>query len=98
MRDLNDREWMEKMDCIEDTHTRAYNLSDKDFDRIEKRIQRQMAVISERDVCLEKLKECYKRNPGHTLKCEEEVNEFIDRVDIQRLKIMKEKYLSREQS
>ncbi|GJQ69813.1 hypothetical protein Trydic_g22367 [Trypoxylus dichotomus] len=94
--DIQDREWMDKIKCIEDVHTNAYGLSKEGFERIFHHVERTLTDMEEKDVCLERVKECYKKYPGETLRCESACKEFYDRVDLQRLKTIKKKFTSNQ--
>lgn len=90
--DIGDREWMERIKCIEDVHTNGYSLSKEGFDRIFHRVEKTLIQMQDKDICLEKVKQCYKKYPEETLRCQPECKEFLDRVDLQRLKTIKKKF------
>lgn len=96
VRDLDDREWMERIHCIDDVHSHAYGLTQEGFDRVYAHLQKGMTDLDETIVCNEKVKECYIKHPGDTLKCAEPVKEFVDRIDLSRLKTVKKKFYEAE--
>ncbi|XP_022901909.1 uncharacterized protein [Onthophagus taurus] len=92
-RDLNDREWIEKLKGIDSVHSNIYGLSDTGFELIYNKVCKTLEAgdVGSFTEEKEKIKQCYIDNPEHPLICDKALNEFIEKVDLKRVELIVKK-------
>lgn len=82
-----EEEWFLKIRAIDDQHSAAYGLTVDGFDALAKTIEARLAAFVATNICRNtEVIDCYKQNPTCASKCQQEVESFVDCVDIFRLK------------
>ncbi|KAI4465787.1 hypothetical protein MML48_3g00020365 [Holotrichia oblita] len=94
VRDIKDREWMDKIQCIEELHTNAYGLSLEGVNELCRRLEQHLDKMNDVNALKHEVEKCYRKHPGQTLQCREQVQEFEDHIDLGRLKTIKKKFHS----
>ena len=92
-KDVNEREWMEKLRCIDNAHSVAYHLNEDGFNGIVHNLEKTMGKDDEpSDLLKREIIKCLKENPNCSLKCERLLSELTEAYDLQRVQRVKRYY------
>ncbi|XP_071455724.1 MICOS complex subunit MIC25 [Hetaerina americana] len=77
--------WMERLQSMEDKHTRINHLAERDFERsladYERKFGSATVAPPKCHLNIKEILECYKKNPNQTLKCNKEIKAFSECLD-----------------
>ncbi|KAI4483204.1 hypothetical protein M0804_008259 [Polistes exclamans] len=79
----NDRYWAEKLAALDEDHTKRNKLDKKEIDKLFRKVVNYAQQTNDKACSCEetKVKDCYNNNKCQTLRCNEEVDNFINCVN-----------------
>ncbi|KAF7380831.1 hypothetical protein HZH66_014207 [Vespula vulgaris] len=81
--ETDDRYWAEKLTALDEEHTKRSKLESKEIDKLFRSVLNYAQTIQTKPCSFEQInvKDCYTNNKCYTLRCNNEVNNFINCVN-----------------
>ncbi|KAL2731868.1 MICOS complex subunit MIC19 [Vespula squamosa] len=81
--EIDDRYWAQKLTALDEEHTRRTKLESKEIEKLFRSVLNYAQTIQTKPCSFEQInvKDCYTNNRCQTLRCNDEVNNFINCVN-----------------